>query len=209
MEKATPRQMFKQIQAAEMVYNDPPSVAHTVTNGWEIVGDGIVFRTYIDLSGYTQQDLTTFVQGIDIQKNFIPYLSGSAQTLKEVDIISTRRITDAELTNIPLGETPGFQPSTVDLQEVIYGERMQYGINPPIQNTFVQISSDTFGSGNPSAADRLHWTRYLIMENGVSATDTLTVYPTNLVVQAITGEEKDLVYIERLRRSYTQQRTEP
>ena len=35
-------------------------------------------------------------------------------------------------------------------------------------------------------------------------TCTLTIYSTNLVSQAITGKEKDMVYIERLRRAYTQ-----
>ena len=212
MEKETARQMFKQIGVTTLTYGDLPSVPGSATNGWEVIevgggaGEAFIFRTYVDLSGFTIEDLTTFVQGVDIQKGLIPLKTGAMQGLYEFDFLTTRRMSVAELSN--LFGLPGFMGSTVDLQEVIYGERMIYGENANTPGTFVQISGEAFGSGNPSAADKLHWTR-LIFFHQAAKDDTAVIYPTNLVVQAITAEEKDLVYIERLRRSYTQQRQDP
>jgi len=179
-----------------------------VTNGWETINtNDVCYRTYIDLSGWSIQQLTTFTQGIDIQKSNIPLLAippATADVVWEFDFITTRRLTREELAGIVFGNCPGFLPSTVDLMDVIYGERMQYARNTTIPQTVVQISGETFGSGNPTAMNKLHWTRYLALGNS-SPTDELTIYPTNLVVQAMTVEEKDLVYLERLRRSYVLQ----
>jgi len=199
-------QLYK--QAGSTLFTMGPSVdASTNTGpGWEAIEDKtLAFRTYIDLQGWTQQELTTFVQGVDIQKSVIPLKMGGAfDILWEFDILSTRRLTNAELTSIAFSNTPGYAPSTVDLMEVIYGERMQYGINATITNTFVQISGETWGSGNPTAMDKLHWTRVYTLGNP-NPGDAITIYPVNLVVQAMTTEEKDLVYMERLRRSYVLQ----
>ena len=122
-------------------------------------------------------------------------------SLWEFDFISTRKLTDAEL--ISYGNLPGFKDSTVDLMEIIYGERMLYGENATIPGNFVQISGDTFGSGNPTAMSRMHWTRLFVAN--VADGENLAIWPTNLVVQAMTVEEKDLVWMERLRRSYVHQ----
>jgi len=198
-------QLYKQVEGSGFTYGD--STTGLATRGWEALSDSeFVKRTYIDLSGWSTQELTTFTQGIDIQKSVIPLKGlGAFSTVWEFDFITTRVLTDAELTGFFVnGNIPGFLPSTVDLMEVIYGERMQYGINGTIPNTFVQISGDTFGSGNPTAMDKLHWTRYYFLGYG-AAGDTLGVFPTNLIVQAMTVEEKDLVWMERLRRSYVLQ----
>ena len=224
MEKATPRQMFKQIGPVNYVAGAPfsPGASSTDTllantSGWEVLTDPtatvriIANRSYIDLAGFTQQELTTFTQGVDIQKQQtpIPIASGAISNIWEFDIISTRRLTTAELTD--WGDStaiPGFAPSTVDLMEVVYGERMLYGENTAIPLAYVQLGGDTFGSGNPSTSARLHWTRLIIIPS-VTPSASVLFCSTNLVVQAITAEEKDLVYIERLRRSYTQQRQDP
>jgi len=94
--------------------------------------------------------------------------------------------------------------STVDLMEVVYGERMEYAVNAAIPNTYVQISGETFGSGNPIATNKLHWTRLAIFSSP-AASDIGALFATNLVVQVISTEEKELVWMERLRRSYVLQ----
>jgi len=99
---------------------------------------------------------------------------------------------------------PGFLNNTVDLMEVIYGERMEYGSNLQIPGSFVQISGETFGSGNPTAMDKLHWTRLVVFDSPTEL-DVGVLFATNLIVQALTVEEKDLVWMERLRRSYVLQ----
>lgn len=210
-EDPTPRQLLKQIPGSSFVFDQtiPTPLGSSATNGWEVLpgvpADVAVFRTYIDLAGYTRDDLTTFVQGVDIQKSIIPIETGSMVGCYEFDFITTRRIRDDEL--LSLFSLPGFLTSTVDLMEMVYGERMIYGQNTTVPGTFVQVSGESFGSGNPSAADRLHWTRLYVTHQAVE-NDILVIPETNLVVQAVTAHEKDLVYIERLRRAYTQQRSE-
>jgi len=199
-------QLYKQLGETAITVTNASAGTGTVTNQWELLSldaNAIVVanRTYIDLAGWSKQALTTFTQGVDIQKMAIPLKTASPSllTLWEFDFISTRRLTTAELA--AYGNLPGFQGSTVDLMEVIYGERMEYAENATIPGTYVQISGETFGSGNATAMDKLHWTR-LIVGSAPGDGDQLVIWPCNLVVQAMTVEEKDLVWMERLRRSY-------
>jgi len=183
------------------------------TSGWEVLTDPtgttrvLANRQYIDLAGWSKQELTTFTQGVDFQKQQLPIStpSGGISNLWEFDFITTRRLTDDELTSWGTDTgIPGFLPSSCDLMEVIYGERMAYGENQTIPLTYVQMGGETFGSGNPTATDKLHWTRLYIMP--ILTPGTIMVIPsTNLIVQAMTVEEKDLVWMERLRRSYVLQ----
>jgi len=209
-------QLYKQIPTGLLTIGDPvspgePTLDTTSSGGWEVLSgpQGVyhhfVARTYIDLSGWTAQELTTFTQGIDIQKQLFPLYIGVIPQMFELDYITTRRITDDELTEIGNDNSlPGFHSSTLDLMEMIYGERLSYAVNAQIAGTFIQVAEERFGSGNPTAMDKMHWTRHIIIPAAAPAS-TLQVYPTNLIVQALTVEEKDLVWMERLRRSYVLQ----
>jgi len=209
-------QLYKQIPTGLITIGDPvspgePTTDATITSGWEVLSgpQGVyhhfVARTYIDLAGWSKQELTTFTQGIDIQKQLIPIFTGVIPNLWELDYITTRRITDDELTEIGNDNSlPSFHSSTLDLMEMIYGERLSYAVNTQIGGTFVQVGEERFGSGNPTAMDKMHWTRHIIIPAAAPAS-TLQVYPTNLIVQALTVKEKDLVWMERLRRSYVLQ----
>jgi len=213
-------QLYKQIgpvtyEAGPAFSPGEPSTDILTSNnsGWEVLTDPvgttrvIANRQYIDLAGWSQQELTMFVQGVDIQKQQmpIPIPSGGISNLWEFDFLTTRKLTDEELTSWGTNSAvPGFLPSTCDLMQVIYGERISYGENGTIPLTYIQLGGDTFGSGNPTAMDKLHWTRLYIMPSVVPTTE-IVISSTNLIVQALTVEEKDLVWMERLRRSYVLQ----
>jgi len=206
-------QLYKQQSYGMLLYLDSPAVS-SVSGGWTILEETpahviIVARKYIDLSAWSNQELTTFTQGVDIQKQMIPRkVPGTTgfDTLTEFDFITTRRLKDSELDGAAIfnNGAPGFGGNTTDLMEVIYGERMEYAENNAIDGTYVQISAETFGSGNPTAMNKLHWTRLIIAYTG-SFDGGIIVWPTNLIIQAMTVEEKDLVWMERLRRSYVLQ----
>ena len=220
--KKEPRahQLYKQI--GKVVYKAGPvfspgepstDILTDNSGGWEVLTDPtsttrvLANRQYIDLSGWSHQDLTTFTQGIDIQKQQLPLPipSGGISNLWEFDFITTRRLTDGELTSWGTNSAiPGFLPSTCDLMQVIYGERMSYGENQTIPLSYIQVGGETFGSGNPTAMDKMHWTRLYVMPSVTPGT-TIIFCSTNLIVQALTVEEKDLVWMERLRRSYVLQ----
>jgi len=208
-------QLYKQMPHGVITYEDPSPggvSADTVDgSGWEVLTDPTGFfrhavnRQYIDLAGWTKQELTTFTQGVDIQNEFLPSYTGVIPNVWIVDYISTRKLTDTELTRLGTnGSIPGFMGNTGDLMEIIYGQSMQLAINSQVAVTFVQINSSSFGSGNPTAMDKLHWTRHVIVP-GAAPGSNLVIFPTNLIVQALTVEEKDLVWMERLRRSYVLQ----
>ena len=206
-------QLYKQIPGSTIVsVFESPSVLTSVTasGGWEglsvTYGGGTVwgaaYRTYIDVAGWSKQELTTFVQGIDIQKSQSPInLSGGTPIVWEYDFITTRRLTTGEMTDV-LAQ-PGYLPSTVDLMQLIYGEKRDYATNSQVPGTYITTSDERSGSGNPTAMDKLHWTRLYIFPSPSS--DTVDLHSTNLIVQALTVEEKDLVWMERLRRSYVLQ----
>jgi len=209
-------QLYKQIPTGLVTIGDPvspgePTSDTTVSPGWQVLSGPLgiyhhfVARTYIDISAWTAQELTTFTQGIDIQKQLIPVFTGTIPNVWELDYITTRRITDDELTELGNDNSlPSFHSSTLDLMEMIYGERLSYSFNTQVAGSLIQVGEERFGSGNPTAMNKIHWTRHIIIP-GAAPASTLQVYPTNLIVQALTVEEKDLVWMERLRRSYVLQ----
>jgi hypothetical protein len=210
-------QLYKQIGPATVGINFGSATDVTYSSGgWEIIWNTfpyLVNKSYIDLAGWSKEELTTFIQGVDFQHSARPR-SGSTGILEVtvVDILSTRVLTDDEITNWGAiagsnsDDLPGFLDSTVDLMQVIYGERTTYVSNNTMApglagSVYVTLGADTFGSGVPTAMDKLHWTR-AIWVNGAGDNETLTIGGTNLVIQAMTDKEKDLVWMERLRRSY-------
>jgi len=203
-----PHQLYKQIRGSVVNVNSSPGLT-TLTNGWEQIGTGainyLVNRSYIDLSGWSREELTTFVQGVDIQKSYTPFgASATMPYVLEYDIITTRKIQDNEMINYvdgPPGFMPSLQDDAVDLMELIYGESQEYAFNQTVTGSYITIGRDTWGSGNPTAMNKLHWTRLIVLV-GADDADQLVIGPTNLVVQAVTAKEKDLVWMERLRRSY-------
>ena len=226
MKDVQPRQLLKQLDGGGIGVTITGSVgAPTVVvlgDNWEYIPQNyagvpigsvaIANRTYIDLAGYTQDELTTFVQSVSIQEQGSPLFATSSAVgiplVYTYDFITTRRITTAELSSMGV-IVPGFQPSTVDLQEMIYGQHRTYATNAQVAGTYITVNADTLGSGNPSAADRLHWTRVVLINPLIGDEDqsaAVGTFPANLVCQAVTGKEADLVYIERLRRAYTQER---
>jgi len=217
-EDITQRKLFKQIGSTNVGINFDSSSSAYATNGWEVEWNTMPYmynRTYVDLSGYTQQELTTFIQGVDIQiETLIRSLGTGIIEVTYLDILSTRRLSVAELTDWAIpgvnGDVPGFLDNTVDLQEIIYGERTTLAQNTVVPalvgSKYVILEKETFGSGSASAADRLHWSR-VYWFNGSGPEEVIMIPASNLVAQAVTVKEKDLVYIERLRRAYTQERS--
>jgi hypothetical protein len=214
-----PHQLYKQLSGATLNFSETPGLSGVLGgSNWEalqatIVGPVSVYwvnRTYLDLSGWTREDLTMFTRGVDIQKSTMPSAGtgNAASGMVEMDVLTTRPLTDLECeiyaTSIVGGGLPGFAPSTVDLMQTIYGELDQYAQNTTVLGTYIRVNRETFGSGVPIATDKLHWTR-IYYAVGAAQGDSFVIHPTNLVMQATTAKEKDLVWMERLRRSYTLQ----
>jgi len=211
--KATSRQLVKQLDGGSGQVSFSQGTISTTTihgEGWELIPQVtqtnypcFVNRTYIDLAGLSRQDLTLFYQSFDIQKDKMPIIIDDVQRVFEYDIISTRRLTDEELSEMYINP-PGFLPNSLDLMQCTFGLRSSYANNEQITGTMQKLSEDTFGTGDPNAMDKLHWTRIYLLEPSKNLPDSMYVlfFPTNLVVQGISAKEDDLVWMERLRRSY-------
>lgn len=214
-EDVKPHQLYKQMSNANLTLNyTSQSDLIYRGEGWEVLWNTfpyMVNRQYIDLAGWTRQDLTTFTQGVDFQNSRRPRsVTTGILEVTVVDLLTTRRLTDDELTNwgVPgfLDDLPGFLENTTDLMQVIYGERTTYVSNNTMAvglagSVYVTLGSESFGSGVPTASDKLHWTR-VIWLNGSGDNENIGMGGVNLVVQAVSAKEKDLVWMERLRRSY-------
>jgi len=225
---ATLHQLYKQIGKVEAAFAKAASVLTVVIDpltsaeGWEeipqVTGDMFCLanRSYIDLEGWARDDLTTFVKGVDVQTP--PYVLGMGNVVvfHEFDLLTTRRISDSELANIA-NLPPGWLSSpnststsqTLDLMQVVYGQYRTQANNANIPGTFITVDRGTFGSGNPSSASKLYWTKlYLVAAvGGATYNGDFKGVPTNLVVQAVTDKESEYVYLERQRRSYVLQET--
>ena len=208
-------QLYKSLGATQLGLNFESTSDAYAKNGWEVIWDTFPYavnRSYIDLAGLSTQELTTFTQGVDIQLSLMPRATTiGIPEITCLDLITTRRLTDAEITNWPIGgldiDVPGFLDNTVDLMEVIYGERTTFAQNQSIVvagTVYVILDKETFGSGNPTAMDKMHWTRVYWI-NGSGVNEVIGLPAANLVVQVMTAKEKDLVWMERLRRSYVLQ----
>jgi len=176
------------------------------------IGDveAAVHRSYFDLSGYQMDDLTTFIAGVRIMEGTVP--TGDSQHTTFHDLVTTEFVTDDEIVNL-LTTAPsdefysnqfGFSTSTLDLDQVIYGQFRTYLTNA----TIVGVPSITlpylagireFGTGTATAAEKLYITR--IVTNHVQST-SVSSPPVAYVIQAIIGKEGESEYFMRLKRSY-------
>ena len=207
------RQLIKQVPqvVAELSFEGTDTIEIDPDNsgsGWEVIDNGklyLVWRGYIDLAGYTKDDLTFFSQAIDIQHGALDIAGPTVTNTCHIDLITTRKLRDAECHLWAAGFIgPSFNGEAVDLQEVIYGEWANYIPYSTPFPSLRQIGGDSFGIGNPTASDRIHITRIISTEG--AGVESVIYNATNFVIGGVTGHEKDLVYVERLRRAYTQDR---
>jgi hypothetical protein len=215
----TARQLIKQIPPvlATLNYEGTDEIVINSdygTSGWEVITPSsgnvlyLVWRGYIDLAGYTQDDLTFFAQAVDLQHGCLDIGSPSILQTINLDLVTTRRMTndecDLQAGFLTLGGTAS--GAGIDIQEVIWGQWRSQVPYSATYGTLRQIAGDTFGTGNPTASSRIHLTRIYNMQTTGDG-HAIQIAGANYVIGGVTAHEKDLVYIERLRRAYTQERS--
>ena len=188
----------------------------TATTGWQQLGSntGFFHETQIDLSGYALQDMTFFPSAVGVQDpgvyRMLPGAASTTSSLYVLDLITSTPIdpTDVMVTDL-LGnmQGPGMFGSDETFETILYGLFRVFAENNTIKiPNFQQLQrSQRFESGEPTAADKLYC--YRIVQ--ISATGPLDPNLSYIVVpaarQLIAGritEESELVYMQRLKRSY-------
>ena len=188
----------------------------TPQTGWSQLSSntGWFHETQIDLSGYAMDSLTFFPSAVGVQDpgvyRMLPGAASTTSSLYVLDLVTSTPINvdDIMLTDL-LGnmQGPGMFGSDETFETILYGLFRVFAENNTIKiPNYQQLQrSQRFESGEPTAADKLYC--YRIVQ--ISATGVLDAGLSYIVVpaarQLIAGritEESELVYMQRLKRSY-------
>jgi len=187
--------------------------------GWQIVtadnaGEYAFYRTYFDISGWNREQLTAFITGVSYQESdswVNPQLTlGSHPSVDTWDIISKSYLPDSIVDDQHwvvgsdlLGfNPPGMSSSNYDLEEIFDGRFRSFVNDANTANETRMINRTSWGTGDATAGDKIYVTRIIRLSSVQQAGGALSIPPMAIVIPAVVVEEKDLVYLERLRRSY-------
>lgn len=207
------RDLRKLIPRSKIYWNEDPSLT-TAENGWQILhiqgttSQFAVYRTYIDIVGWTKDDITAFTQGAAFQEaDAVFFTPGGAQPLKSWDMVTVNRIDDTAFTDAaPLlnGTTwspPGTSFSNYNLEEILAGRWREFAADSTLA-TSRMIGSGSWGAGDATAGDRIHITKVFFLGAALTTLGRLVIPDGAVVIPTVLVEESELVYLERLRRSY-------
>lgn len=205
------RDLRKLIPRSVIYWNADPSVT-TATNGWEILGAATeqfaVYRTYVDIVGWSKDDITAFTQGAAFQEGGPIYFTGGGiLAMKCWDIISVNYIDDDAFTDTSTMVQgvnwcpPGLSNSNYNLEEILVGRWREFSPDQNI-NTTRQVGSGVWGAGDATAGDRIYITKVFWLNSAMGTGDRLVIPDSAVVIPTLLVKESDLVYLERLRRSY-------
>lgn len=175
--------------------------------GWTgtATSDIIFFESYFDCSGYTKDGLTVFPITAALQDAGRYISSNGAVPLQVLDIICQTQLDRTEVyTNLIEGSVPGMLGTSEDYTQIIWG---QYRTMLP-QASFAGFGTEmlvanasAFGSGSPSTAEKL-WIYRFVLLPGSQAGDTLAMPASRFILSSLIGEESELAFLMRQKRSY-------
>jgi hypothetical protein len=186
-------------------------------NGWEMASATVLYHeTEIDLSGYAMDSLTFFPSSVGLQDpgiySFLPQTilpDAPLQAIIVLDIVSSVPLDPLEVMNtaspFPTNSGPGMIGSTLDFTTILFGMYRFFTANTNVPYPgFVQLQrSQRFDSGEPTAADRLYCYRIVqTIQQDLVDGDSLQIPAARQLIAGVISEEKELVYMQRLRRSY-------
>jgi len=162
-----------------------------------------VYFGYFDLSGYTLEQKTTFIQNVMFQNVGNNRLGGMITDgpISECRIVSTTplHIEDFVTSSHSSWAVPGTPTSNFSTQQIVQGTMLEYQMDTGAAIGRVSQGS-SWGAGDSTAAEKLYYARAFRFPRG-----TLTYYATfpsvNVIVPVVIGEEPDLEYLMRLKRS--------
>lgn len=187
--------------------------------GWNIVeNDGgalfAIYRGYFDISGWNSEQLTAFITGVSYQESDswrMPNATiGTYPTLQTWDIISKSNLPDEIVNNrhflVPadLGvySPPGMMRSNYNLEEIFDGRYRAFANDSSTAQETRKITHTSWGTGDATAGYKIHITRIIRLSSVQAVNGGIYVPPMAIVIPVVIAEEKDLVYMERLRRTF-------
>jgi hypothetical protein len=181
--------------------------------GWTSPGGAVAtlfHETQLDLSGYNLQRMTLFPQAVGVQDPGIYALKPGAGSVSNgmmvIDVITSVPLDVLTVSNdSPSGVFPGMLGSDYDYSQVLFGMARFFAVNTtvPFPNYHQLQRSQRFGSGEPNASDKLYCYRIIrILAETLDPDSTILIPAARQIIAAAIDEEDDLVYMQRLKRSY-------
>jgi len=190
----------------------PTPTAGSPTN-WKAISGLPVFynETYLDLSGYELDDLTLVPMDVKVQDPGVHLYSGVGHVFCIYDILSQERLSVADIDL--LGENnrnnrqmgPGMAEGPLDRNQIVYGLYRFFTNNTSqtgMPSLMLNARTVRFGSGQPTAVQKLWAYRIVIFADDPTHLDTVTIPAATFVLNAQIVKEDELPYFMRLKRSY-------
>lgn len=190
-------------------YDDTANV-WTNLNGWNVDGSLIWHETALDLSGYAMQSLTIFPEAVGIQDPgtylFKAGVASPYSAIHVLDIITSVPMDIPQVSaDIVNNIGPALLGSLYEYETIIFGSYRFFTLNQniPYPNYQQLERSVRFDSGEPNASDKLFCYRIVrTLQTDLDDDSTLTIPATRQLVSVKLEEESELVYMQRLKRSY-------
>jgi len=180
------------------------------TGGWEQVGSLLFHEAAIDLSGYSLQDMTFFPAAVGVQDpGYYSFKAGATSPYSGIivlDIITSVPMDMATIgTDIVANIGPGMLGNIYEFETLLFGLFRLFTPNTNIALPDFQELQRTqrFDSGEPNASDKLFSYRIVrTLQTDLDDNSTVFVPASRHLVAGLFDEESELVYMQRLKRSY-------
>ena len=181
-------------------------------NGWQANGAScIYYETYIDLSVLEMDDLTLMPMEVGLQDPGFYTESDGTTEMVVMDIMSQQRLDADTLSSFMTGtlnqynNAPGMLGTPIDYHMITMGNlRVMYKSAQVTTSStlipFITQFSSPFGSGEPVVTQKLWCYRFVYYAG--RASETMEIPAARMILRGEVADEKEYVYIQRLRRSY-------
>ena len=196
------------------ISSDYSSGAWNNLNGWQVLNAAETrfgHETVIDLSGYAIDSLTFFPQAIGLQDpGFYTYNPGEASSYNGMTVLDIVTSVPMDLDTVAnaqgIGQGPGMLGSLYEFETILFGMFRFFtgNLNIPYANYQQLERSQRFDSGEPNASDKLYCYRIvsLLSDGPPEPSSRFGVPAARQIIGGTMGEESELVYMQRLKRSY-------
>jgi len=214
------RQLVKQVPTCQATWTPDPGTWQSLVSpsmGWSNIFDptglncGVYHESYLDLSGYELDDLTTVLRTVRVQDPGVYLFSGQDKVFCVYDLITSERLTETDLQSILTNNSeliqsgPGFELGPLDRDQIHFGLYRMFGHNSTnvgLPQLMVNLRTSRFGSGEPTAVQKLWVYRVMVMFGQPAGPQTIALPSTAFVVNAEIIKESEMPYMMRLKRSY-------
>jgi len=174
-----------------------------------------VWNGYWDMSGFTVQDKTWISLGAGIQDPGLYTLTplAPAPVASDLGMVSLELMTTTPLDlqivadDLASNRMPSFLSTTANWEQVIFAQWRGWTATntTSFPDLLTPFSGQEFGSGEPSAAEKIYLYRFLLPTGTPNPTATFRVPGLRFRLGGVPVAEPDLEWIYRLRRSYVTQ----